>query len=51
MKRALLIPYVFVTMNWAAIVGLAYYLSGERNVWRRPLTSLRSEKGRPEQWA
>lgn len=33
MKNALMIPYVFVMMNWAAVMGLVHYLRGSRDVW------------------
>lgn len=33
-KKALLIPYVFVLMNWAAVVGLYYFLRGRQDVWK-----------------
>lgn len=36
MRNALLIPYLFTTMNWAAVVGLVYYLRNEPDAWQRP---------------
>lgn len=51
MKKMLLIPHVFVAMNWAAVVGLVYFLKGERDVWRRPLPTLRAQERHPQSWA
>jgi len=34
MIRFLSVPYTFVMMNWAAVVGLVYFLRGRRDVWR-----------------
>lgn len=50
MKKLLLIPYVFTTLNWAVIVGLVYFLRNEPGVWRRPAASLAPRGRRPEQW-
>lgn len=33
-KRALLIAYFFVLVNWAAVVALYYFLVDERDVWK-----------------
>lgn len=33
MKRAFSLPYAFVLLNWAAVVGLFYFLSGKKDVW------------------
>jgi len=33
MKRVLSLPYSFVVMNWAAVIGLFYFLSGKKDVW------------------
>lgn len=33
-EKALKIPYMFVTLNWAAVMGLVYYLNGRRDVWQ-----------------
>lgn len=33
-KRAFLIPYVFVMLNWASVVGLYCFLRGDDGVWR-----------------
>ena len=35
MKRILSIPSMFVLMNWAAVVGLYYFLRGEKQIWAR----------------
>jgi hypothetical protein len=32
--RALMIPYTFVLMNWAAVAGLYHYARGDKNVWK-----------------
>ena len=34
MRRFMSIPYTFVMMNWAAVMGLLYFVRGTRNVWR-----------------
>lgn len=33
MKQILNIPCMFVLMNWAAVLGLYYFLRGRKNVW------------------
>ena len=33
MKRALLIPFTFVRMNWAAVAGLYHFVRGGKDVW------------------
>ena len=33
MTRFLSIPYTFVMMNWAAVMGLLCFLSGRQDVW------------------
>ncbi len=35
MKRALLISYTFVLMNWAAVVGLFHFVLGHKDIWVR----------------
>jgi len=35
MNRLLTIPYTFVVMNWAAVVGLIQFVRGTRDVWLR----------------
>jgi hypothetical protein len=32
-KRVLSFSYAFVLMNWAAVVGGFYFVSGRKNVW------------------
>jgi hypothetical protein len=34
MRRFLSVPYTFVMMNWAAVMGLFCFLRGTRDVWR-----------------
>jgi hypothetical protein len=34
MTRLLSVPYTFVMMNWAAVMGLFYYIRGTRNIWQ-----------------
>lgn len=40
MKQKLLIPYTFVLMNWAAVVGLYHFLRGGddlcKEIWMMP---------------
>jgi hypothetical protein len=33
MKRMLSLPYTFVVMNWAAVTGLYYFLTGKKDLW------------------
>jgi uncharacterized membrane protein YedE/YeeE len=33
MRRLLSLPYTFVLMNWAAVAGLYYFITGRRDVW------------------
>lgn len=33
MKRMFSLPYTFVVMNWAAVAGLYYYLTGKKDLW------------------
>ena len=33
MKRFVLIPHMFVLLNWAAVVGLYYFIRGRSDVW------------------
>lgn len=35
MKRTLMIPYTFVLMNWAAVVGLYNFVLGRADVWMK----------------
>jgi hypothetical protein len=48
MKRILSLPYTFVLMNWAALVGLYYFVTGKKNVWpnNKSLHQHRSRRGR-----
>jgi hypothetical protein len=49
MKRALLIPYSFTLLNWAAIAALYYFARGRSNVWvRHEWTTLVREPNRLE---
>jgi hypothetical protein len=34
MMRFLSVPYTFVMLNWAAIMGLLCFMRGKRNVWQ-----------------
>ena len=33
MKRILLFPYTFVVMNWAAVAGFYYFVTGRKDLW------------------
>ena len=33
MKRLFTLPYTVVLMNWAALAGLYYFLTGRKDVW------------------
>jgi hypothetical protein len=44
MKRALLFPYSFVLMNWAAVAALYYFARGQKNIWHRTLPSIQQRK-------
>jgi hypothetical protein len=39
MKRFLSVPYTFVLMNWAALAGLFYYVTGKKDVWSKSKSS------------
>jgi hypothetical protein len=39
MKRLLSLPYTFVLMNWAAIAGLYYFITGKQDVWLKGKSS------------
>jgi hypothetical protein len=41
MKRALLFPYSFVLMNWAAVAALYYFARGRKHIWHRGAPSIR----------
>jgi hypothetical protein len=32
-KKALLVPYTFVLINWAVVAGLYYFTRGHRDFW------------------
>ena len=33
MKRVFSLPYTFVLMNWAAVIGFFYFVSGKKDIW------------------
>jgi hypothetical protein len=33
MRRVLSFPYVFVLMNWAAVVALYAFITGKKDLW------------------
>ncbi len=33
LRKTAIVPYTFVLMNWAAVVGLYYFLRGCEDVW------------------
>ena len=35
MRRLMSLPYAFVIMNWAAIAGLYYFVTGRKDVWSK----------------
>ena len=35
MRDLISLPYTFVIMNWAAVVGLYYFLIGKKDVWSK----------------
>ena len=39
MKRLVSLPYTFVLMNWAAMAGLFYFVSGKKDVWLKNKSS------------
>ena len=39
MKRLVSLPYTFVVMNWAAVAGLYYFVTGKKDVWLRGKSS------------
>jgi len=39
MKRLVSLPYTFVLMNWAAVAGLFYFVSGKKDVWLKNKSS------------
>ena len=44
MKRALLFPYSFVLMNWAAVAALYYFARGRKHIWRHATQSVQQSK-------
>ncbi|HEY3127939.1 MAG TPA: hypothetical protein VGL91_00645 [Acidobacteriota bacterium] len=51
MKRALLIPYTFVLMNWAAVAGLYHFLRGHKDIWKTyRVSSLSPKENLAPQW-
>ena len=39
MKRFISLPYTFVIMNWAAVAGLYYFITGKKDVWSKSKSS------------
>lgn len=39
MKRLLSLSYTFVLMNWAAVAGLYYFVTGKKDVWLKNRSS------------
>ncbi|MEW6730125.1 MAG: hypothetical protein AB1489_02190 [Acidobacteriota bacterium] len=33
MKRLLFLPYMFVLLNWAALLACYYFLCGKKDIW------------------
>jgi hypothetical protein len=33
MRRMISLPYTFVLMNWAAVAGLYYFITGKKDIW------------------
>jgi len=44
MKRLLSLPYTFVLMNWAVVVGLYYFVTGRKDIWARMKSSHQHRK-------
>ncbi len=38
-NRLLSLPYTFVAMNWAAVAGLFYLITGKRDLWLKNKSS------------
>ena len=36
-RKLALVPYTFVLMNWAAVLGLYNFVSGRLDVWQKPV--------------
>ena len=39
MRRLLSLPYTFVLMNWAAVAGFYYFVTGKKDVWLKNKSS------------
>jgi hypothetical protein len=39
MRRFVTFPYAFVLMNWAALAGLYYFVTGKKDVWSKTNSS------------
>jgi hypothetical protein len=39
MKRLVSVPYTFVLMNWAAVAGLYYFVTGKKDLWLKSKSS------------
>ena len=48
MKRAIQLPYTFVLMNWAAVVGLYHFLHQKDDACREVWTRYSSQTGRSD---
>jgi len=44
MKSALLFPYSFVLMNWAAVAALYYFARGRKHIWHHATQSIQQRK-------
>jgi hypothetical protein len=44
MKKALLIPYSFILMNWAAVAALYHFARGRKHVWHSAADGKRQGK-------
>ena len=44
MKRLVSLPYTFVVMNWAAVAGLCYFVTGKKDVWLGSKSSHRHKR-------
>jgi hypothetical protein len=42
-KRLLSLPYTFVVMNWAAVAGLYYFITGKKDLWLKVKASHKHE--------
>lgn len=40
-RKLMAVPYIFVLMNWAAIVGLYQFLKGVTGIWDQPPARIR----------